>query len=502
MKMRIKAIVMISQLLFKKPILSLTVILFSYATSIAQTPTASFNISDSTGCTPLSISFTNASTNAISYEWDFGNGEVSTKAQPSIVYSKAGTYSIQLVAKAANGKADTLKMLNAIKVNELPVIDFTFSLNSQCLSKHVIDFTNNSSSSYSYLWDFGDGNTSTSKNPSHQYADSGIYFIKLIANDSLGCTNLKTSADSIHIVKGPQSSFNVDSRIGCDTNQLFQFNNSSSNASSYSWSFGDGESSSELNPSHQYSDTGMYSIQLISTDTNGCSDTLNKTDFISLNFPFSASFSSENSIGCTPLSSRLIGDTINNNLVHTWTFSNGDTLIGTDVTTVFNEKGLYDVKLTVIDKNGCKDSILKSNYIDAKGNAFASFYPDSLDSCSNRTVQFHNASQNGVNYLWKFGSQDSSSSYHTSYSFVQEGSYQVVLKVTDSDGCVDSTTQTYHVNGLSPDFTVPDKKGCKPFSVEFEDKSIKADKWTWYFGDGRHISPTKPYTYLPIKWIL
>lgn len=467
-----------------KQTLSLIVFLIYNMGIKAQSPVASFTASDSLGCAPLSVSFTNSSLNAVNYEWDFGNGKRSTVAQPTVVYPDSGVYTIKLIAKNLSGNADTLIMTNAVQVNALPDIDFTLSQTSSCLNNNAINIINNASGQYTYLWDFGDGNSSTKKNPDHHYSKIGSYNIKLLAKDSIGCTSFKYSSDTIHIVSGSKSNFTVNTTKSCDKNLFFNFKDSSINAVNWIWKFGDGDSSTIANPKHQYANTGPYTVTLISTDTNGCSDTSKKVDFINIHSSPQAKFSSENILGCTPLTSSFKGDSTNNSLTHTWSFAKKDTMMGNNISLSFNENGLYDLMLTVEDTNGCKDSIIKLKYIHAKGNAIASFQSDSLDSCINRSIRFNNTSQNGKTFLWNFGDSTSSRSYHPNHTFSQEGFYTISLEVTDSMGCTDSTSMHYEIGGLKPDFIADNKKGCKPFSVDFTDKSLKADKWIWYFGDG------------------
>ncbi len=138
------------------------------------TPQAKFSYSTN----GLEVSFKNQSTNAQSYSWNFGNGKTSTQKDPTITYTSAGTYSVSLVA--SNGdKTDTYKQ-NVTVSEKQPVASFSYK------TEHPLKvvLTNNSSNATSYLWNFGDGTTSTEKSPTHRYNGKGVYKITLTAKNN------------------------------------------------------------------------------------------------------------------------------------------------------------------------------------------------------------------------------------------------------------------------------------------------------------------------------
>lgn len=120
----------------------------------------------------LSVSFMNQSTNAVSYYWDFGNGGTSTQKDPIIYYKSEGTYSVSLIARN-RGVEDTYTQ--NVTVSYHPKASFTYK------TEHPLKvvFTNKSTNADSYRWDFGDGKTSTEKNPTHRYNTLGVYKVSL-----------------------------------------------------------------------------------------------------------------------------------------------------------------------------------------------------------------------------------------------------------------------------------------------------------------------------------
>lgn len=128
--------------------------------------------------TNLTVIFKNQSNNAVSYYWDFGNGQTSTQKDPSVTYNTEGTYTVHLTA--VNGeRKDTYKQNISVSYKQ-PVASFTF----QTKAPLKVVLTNTSTNATSYEWDFGDGTTSTEINPTHRYNGKGVYKVTLVASNS------------------------------------------------------------------------------------------------------------------------------------------------------------------------------------------------------------------------------------------------------------------------------------------------------------------------------
>ena len=148
-------------------------------------PIASYNYSTTTICQNGMINFTNNSTDATTYSWNFpgGNPTTSSLANPSIQYSSSGTFTAELIATGPGGDDTLIQTLN-IMVEIPPVADFSASADTVYLPNGFVGFTNNSINADGYAWNFGDGNTSNNANPWNQYAQAGVYTIELIAVNS------------------------------------------------------------------------------------------------------------------------------------------------------------------------------------------------------------------------------------------------------------------------------------------------------------------------------
>jgi len=152
--------------------------------TVLRTPVSSFDANVLEGCVPFTVDFNNTSTNLgsdVSYSWDFGTSDQSANPSPSYTYTQTGVFTVRLVVTNDGQCSNTSTQVDYIKANETPVADFEPVPPETVLEQPTIDFTDNSSSSESltYLWDFGDGGTSTEKNPSHAYGAVGTYLVLL-----------------------------------------------------------------------------------------------------------------------------------------------------------------------------------------------------------------------------------------------------------------------------------------------------------------------------------
>jgi PKD repeat protein/N-acetyl-anhydromuramyl-L-alanine amidase AmpD len=161
---------------------------------IASSTTANFSMTPNPVCAGVAVTFTNTSMNATSYAWTFAGGTPasSTAASPTVVFNASGSHTVQLIATGASGSNTTSQQ---ITVSPLAVADFSANTTNVTLPSGMVLFTNNSANASSFLWNFGDGNTSTGQAPWNNYTVAGDYTVTLIAqntqcgNDTLVITN-------------------------------------------------------------------------------------------------------------------------------------------------------------------------------------------------------------------------------------------------------------------------------------------------------------------------
>jgi len=148
-----------------------------------EEPVANFQYSLSDTYVPSTVTFTNLSVNAESYQWDFGDGNIATTTDPVHVYNDGGTYSVTLMASGKGGEHSTSQSFTLSYPQ--PVANFSYSYTSNVTPADVT-FTNLSTDADEYSWDFGDGTTSSSTSPTHTYFEGGNYSITLTATGKGG----------------------------------------------------------------------------------------------------------------------------------------------------------------------------------------------------------------------------------------------------------------------------------------------------------------------------
>jgi PKD repeat protein len=400
------------------------------------------NFSFSNVCANDSATFTNTSSistgSITSYNWRFGDGNRSTSLSPKHAYSTENTYSVTLITEGTGGCIDSIS--KNVTAYELPDADFNVS--NACLGSGV-SFTNKSSisaGSLSYSWQFGDGFSSTQKSPSYNYSNSGIYTVKLTATSNNGCKAIDSQNVTIH----PKPSANFSTSNQC-SNKAVSFTNSSSISAgtiSHLWKFGDNNTSTAINPQHQYASPGTYSVTLVVTSNNGCIDSVTK-NVSALPTPI-ANFTTPSPCSGTNLTFSNASTVSSGSMNHVWNFGDGNSSTSTSPTHNYSSTGTYQVKLVSTATSGCKDSITKTvNVYDIPSTSFSV-----NGSCLADSIEFGNTSSIGagtMTFAWNLGDGTTSTKSSINHKYATAGTYQVKLVATSNGGCKDSTTTTVNV---------------------------------------------------------
>lgn len=313
--------------------------------------------SSGSACSGQNISFTDTSLIAgsdsiASWDWTFGDGGTDTVQNPTHTYNTYGTYTVSLIVITNSGATDTA--IHTILVNPAPVASFTVL--STCTSDSVY-FTNTSTVSsgniISWNWNFGDGNADTLQNPVHSYSAAGTYTVSLTVASDSGCTS--TFIDTLVFAKGLTAGFS--DTVDCKLNVFFTDTTLISTGDSlvaWSWNFGDGNFDTLQNPSHTYSASGTYTVQLIATTLGGCSDTvtgivtvvpLPVADFV----PSGGTYFQGEAINFTDLSSGAVS--------WMWTFGDGNSGNTQNPSHTYGQNGSPNVILIVMNSSGCTDTV-------------------------------------------------------------------------------------------------------------------------------------------------
>jgi gliding motility-associated-like protein len=394
---------------------------------------------------------------------------------------------------------------------QLPVANFTATPLTGC-APLLVQFTSTSTGNpTSYQWNLGNGVNTVQQNPSTAYTLPGTYTVTLTVTNANG-SDTKVVTNYITVVPNPTITFAALDSDGCPPFPV-QFNNTTNfnapGAGTYSWSFGDGNISSATNPAHTYASPGLYNVTLIATNSAGCAATLVKPAYINVFTPPVATFTATPTSYCgTP---ATIGFTASSTgtgpHTYSWDFGDGGTGVGASPSHVYTVSGIYTVTVIATDANGCKDTVVKPNYVSV-GSIVANFTTSPAAGCVNAPLQFNNTSNGGVTYYWNFGDGNTSTAASPAHTYMAPGVYNVKLAIYDGP-CGDSVTKQITVNpSPTPNFTFTPNQPCPaPVQVQFNNFTSGATSYAWDFGDGGTSSQTSPsHTYgmnnsFPVKLI-
>jgi len=444
-----------------------------------NTVNAFFNTNPTQGCAPLTVDFTNYSTGASIYSWDFGDGDVSNQFNTVHVYDTAGSFTIQLVV--TNGCSfDTV--LAQVNVWPQPILDFTISKDSICPYESLSLVNISSSQLINTTWYWGDGDSSISSNPQHQYTAAGTYFIGMVGTGALhGC--MDTIYKTVLVHSQPSSGFDSLFNSGCQP-LLLNFNNTSQSASGYVWSFGDNNFSTTLHPQHTYFDSGVFTITQIAYSLFGCTDTTTGTVVVHPK-PI-AEFDVMPDSSCVhPVLVQFI-NLSSDSTGSFWDINNGTTSTLINPSYTFNNIGSNNISLFVVNNYGCRDTA--TTIYNVYPTPQAEFSTPDPDGCEDYLVSFNNSSLNGIYYYWDFGDGGISTETSPNYLYTNPGVYDVALIIVGAGGCRDTAIiQDYIHVDVAPVASFNYIKSDNPTlygAIQFINNSIGGISYSWDFGDG------------------
>ncbi|MBP2145088.1 PKD repeat protein [Methanofollis sp. W23] len=232
---------------------------------------ANFTADPLNGTAPLEVNFTDTSVGSpTAWFWEFGDGDTSTEQNPAHEYAEPGLYTVILTISDGT-KTDAETKADYIEVTAAPSVlaaNFTADpLNGTAPLE--VSFTDLSEGPVtSWFWEFGDGDTSTEQNPTHEYAEPGLYSVVLTVSDGTE-TDAKVEADYINVTAAPSvlaANFTAEPRSGTTPLSVGFTDLSEGPVTSWFWEFGDGDTSTEQNPTHEYAEPGLYSVVLTVSD--------------------------------------------------------------------------------------------------------------------------------------------------------------------------------------------------------------------------------------------
>jgi gliding motility-associated-like protein len=481
------------------PIWIFIALLFSIGPVLHAAVGANFSPSTTSGCSPLTVTFKDLSTgNPTSWSWNFGNTNSSSLQNPSAVYNTPGIYTVTLSVSDGSTNSQTSQV---ITVYGKPVAAFSVSPAVACAGS-LITFHDNSTPGSgpisTWNWDFGDGTAQTtgSGGTSHTYSSPGTFPSSLIVTDSHGCTSNIVSPVTINPV--PVASFTASPLSSCTAPLLVNFTNTTvvSGTVTYSWSFGDGGTSTVISPSHNYTVAGIYPVKMVVTE-NGCSDSLTKPSFIVIQ-KIVANFKADTTKICAGQGVNFTDLSTPLSTSRNWSFGDGATSPAANPAHTYAAAGTYTVSLQSTDASGCVDTKTKNAFITVYKNPVPGFTSGNTNGCSLPfVVAFSDTTSGAVSWNWNFGDGGSSAVQNPSHSYTVAGTYTVSLTVKNANGCSAVITKNALVTISIPvvKFYATPRSGCAPFTVNFSDSStslVPITSWVWDFGNGSTATTSVP----------
>jgi PKD repeat protein len=416
----------------------------------------------------LSISLEDLTANTpTAWSWDFGDGNGSTLPNPQHTYSLPGQYTICLTASSICGTDNSCQ---DITVSCSPP-EADFSITTDGLNISLTDNSNNEPAEW--LWTFGDGNASSLQHPSHSYDSPGTYQVCLQSSSICGST---TNCQSVEVsCAAPVAGFDYSA-----DELLLNFEDQSTGTTTeWLWEFGDGNSASDVNPTHNYATPGTYTVCL--TTTSICGSTQDcQTISISCTAPLATYNYESNQL-------EITFSDLSTNTPSGWQWEFGDGNISNLQNPVhtYDEPGFYTICLTAESICGssqfCQE--IEVTCIAPQSN----FLVDTEELVANFTDI---SEDNPTSWSWTFGDGQSSDLQNPQHTYAFPGNYLVCLTVSSVCG----TTQRCELTEI----------GCTPpqaaftydadeLDVAFIDNSTAdAVAWLWDFGDGQGSTLASP----------
>jgi gliding motility-associated-like protein len=482
---------------------------------LSDLPLAKFGAS-TPYCVGKPVTFTDTSVavgaaTLVKWYWDFGDGTpvvIATNNSPQLhIYAAAGVYNATLKVETNTG-CQSIPFTKQITVSVNPVA--SFNVPGICLPQGNANFTNTSTISSGsitgYLWDFGNGQTSTQQNPTTAYMTTGPFTVTLTATSNAGCVD-----DTIQLVNTiyaqPDANFTVDSVESC-FGGTFNFSDQSTAANSsvtqWFWDFGDGATSNQQNPTKQYAATGNYTVTLYINSAAGCRSDTATMQVTVLQLP-TVSFTTSNPV-CETQPVQFTSTSVPNAgaiTQYNWTV-NGTPTGGNNAVINYTPvtAGNYTIGLSVLTDKGCSGQT--SGGITVNPRPVAGFNLPNVCLPAG-TANFTNTSTipagSITGYLWNFGNGQTSTATNGTTIYTNTGPFTVTLTATSNNGCTDDSVRILNTIYAQPQaaFTAP-AEVCLGNIANFTDQSTAPNstvtQWFWNFGDGTTSTlqnPTKNY---------
>jgi PKD repeat protein len=416
-------------------------------------PVPNVNFSKVNVCDGGSVTFTNTTTplTPTTYEWSFGdNSARRTTTNASHSYANVGAYQVTLTATLSGcAKSITKNMY----VFPKPVATYT-KVSGDC-ENEVLNFRNGSTISsglIGYYWDFDDnGAVGTNRDENHRFSTPGDHMVKMKAISEFGCVD--SSTQRITVKPAPHASFT--NTATCSVTPT-TFTNTTAPVSgtnpSYNWNFGDGTTSTVMNPIKPWTTLGPKNITLRVNLDNGCSDEISRT--MSVGIQPTADFTTNDV--CAGSEMVFVNNTTwpQGDITYLWNFADGNTSNATAPRYTYQgvtSTRVFNVTLYAYIAGGCADSVTKQVIVN-EGPRTCDFDAEINYNKGFRGVDFTPKSgtgvgaQPGVNYTWLYDREGQSSGPAGYNNFQEDGVYRITMRARNANGCECVAVKTVTIN--------------------------------------------------------
>lgn len=377
----------------------------------------------------------------MSYTWDMGDASPLINTQHvNYSYAVPGSYRVKQLVVSDQGCADSA--FYDVTVFHSPVAAFDANTRGVCQKINDFIFTNSSTlaaGTMKYLWDYGDGNTDTTRDARHYYTQPGTFTVRLTVTSEKGCPN--DSAFNVTVFPEPVVGFNEPNAQQCFGNNQFNFINSSTvltGSMQYLWTFGDGGSANTRDAVYSYASPGDFMVRMVATTDKGCTDSIAKNFKV---FKYAVADFTVDPI-CVNLRLPLFNKTINTSpAVSTflWDFGNGVTSTAQNPVYSYPAAGNYTIRLTVSNVQCPQTKSIKELPVVIDAPAPGIRYPD-VEAVMNFPQQLQARTINSSTVLWTPAvNLDAPNSYRPNFQGLSPQLYQVQLKTRT--GCLTVDTQ-------------------------------------------------------------
>jgi len=418
--------------------------------------------------------------------WDFGDGTPQdTGRNVTHVYPTFGTYTVTL---SVCGK-DTTHEHTVIQTcdaeagsNEIICEYYSFDFNTSSVLPSAISYD-------SLRWTGGLGtfDDPTLLLPVYTPAagEIGDIPLSLIAYGIAPCGH-DTSTMILSVLDGPEADFTYIPDDSLCVGELINFSGSSTTTIiNWDWNFGDGNNGNGQNVSHAYTADGFYDVTLVVTNDTACVDTITYT--LEIHILPDADFTiTPNDSVCLNTEMTFDAGSTTNIINWDWDLGDGNVASGQNINHTYAAIGSYDVYLYVFNENSCTDTVLHQVTIFELPTSDFTMSPNDTN-CINEQVFFNGTgSADVVNWDWDFDDGNVANGQNVSHIFANPGTYNVMLVVSNANGCTDTTVYPREVLDINIDFTITPSPSCLGESITLSGTgdNVTFTDWLWDFGDG------------------